>query len=56
MTFLYLIFSIVINIIGEPAHQITDKLNDMTGLGVHGVVYFFAGWLIALIIDGLFRG
>jgi hypothetical protein len=53
MTLLYLIAVVVLNFMGEPVHTVVDKLNTTTGMDVHGVVYFFIGWLIMLIFDNL---
>jgi hypothetical protein len=53
MTLLYLIAVIVLNFMGEPVHTVVDKLNATTGMDVHGVVYFFLGWLIMLLFDAI---
>lgn len=53
MTFVYMLFVIVIQFIGNVSHDLVDGLNGFTGWDAHGVVYFFLGWLIALIIDAI---
>jgi hypothetical protein len=50
MVFFYVMFTIIINILG-CADKVVDAVNHGLGMNASGLAMYFAGLLIALVID-----
>jgi hypothetical protein len=50
MVFFYVMFAIIVNILG-CADNVVDAVNHGLGMSASGLAMFFAGLLIALVAD-----
>ena len=55
MVLLFFIFVIVLNCMGK-AHELVVQLNGSSDLTLSGVVWFFIGWFVAILVHMAFKG